>query len=293
MSTLIRVSSNDRNENLAHESAEYFSTELEVPYKIHATQLITANIPNTFYNISLGTFTFEITFHYPGSPPTATHEIISGTIPPGNYDFESLRVAFIEQANLAMAAISALNGLSINPTTSTFGEQNHKLTLNFDTPSSWSTGYPAFDYFRFDFSNIDIQENEVLHHLGWRDTVNHLHQTASSLVKNNYTPIFVLPVKMEAPYTPELSYHRIVEIHSPELAEAAPGNRPIIGEVAMTQEYGDICYYTVQSDTMCLNEYASPRFINEISFSLCDQNGNLINNNNHDWSALIRVYYST
>ncbi len=289
MSTLVRISSADRDEDLPHESAEQFSTELEVPYNVHATQLLSANIPNTHYNVSKGTFLFKILLVYPDN--STDEHIISGSIPIGHYDVNTLLSTFIDYANPAIAAAMVNDYPTINKTTSIFDDVTGRLTVSFDGPPSWYTSQ-AFSHVDFVFTNINPSENEVLHHLGWRDTPNYINTETPSLITTAYIPL-LLPVMVQAPYTPELSYHRVIEIHCPELAETAPGNRSIIGEVLLDKEFGDVCFYKMLSDTAFLNEYASPRFINEISFSLRNAHGELFDNNNHDWSALIKVYYST
>lgn len=287
--TLVRISSSDRKEDLQHESSEQFSANLEVPFMIHGSQVLTANIPNTFYNISKGTFHFTITYTDNINGTVHVNEI-EGAVEKGQYTDTELLDAFHTAAEAELKALSHLSWIpSFNRADTKILEQSYKTRIAFDLPSSLSSVYG--NSLSIEISKLDDVHNEVLHHLGWRDNINSVNPAEGDYILTTLTPALG---KMEftSPYSLDLTGRRIIDIYSPELASTAPGDPPIIAEVPMTQEWGDVCFYHASHDFAFLNEYSNPRYISEVSLSLRDEKGDLLDIGNHQWSILLKIFYS-
>jgi len=290
-STLIRVSSNDRKEDLKHESSESFSANIGVPYMIHGCQVLTAHIPNTFYNISEGTFHFTVT-HYSVPFNIHTHVVIQGSIAKGQYSDTELLDAFYTAADTILLTESVNHSWMprLNRTETKIMDITHKTRITFDSPSSF-VNEAAGNSVTIEISKFDDIDNEVLHHLGWRDNINSVNTAAG-----DYSLVVLAPglgsLEFTSPYSLDLTGRRIIDVYCPELAATAPGDPPIIAEVPMTQEWGDICFYQAPHDFAFLNEYSNPRYISEISLSLRDEKGRLLDIGNHDWSVLVKIFYS-
>jgi len=290
-STLVRISSNDRKEDLKHESSETFSANLEVPYMIHGCQVLTAHIPNTFYNISKGTFHFTVTY-YNSVNGLYTHTVIQGSIAKGQYSDTELLDAFYTAADGILQTEAMINPWvpRLNRAETKIMDITHKTRITFDLPI-YIAHQPYGNSLTVEISELDEESNEVLHHLGWRDNINSVNTS-----EGDYSLVAITPsvgrLEFTSPYSLDLTGRRIIDVYCPELAATAPGDPPIIAEVPMTQEWGDICFYQAPHDFAFLNEYSNPRYISEISLSLRDETGRLLDIGNHDWSILIKIFYS-
>lgn len=290
-STLVRISSSDRKEVLQHESSESFSADLEVPYIIHGCQVVTANIPNTFYNISKGTFHFNITYTDVGLGSSLT-EVIQGTIGKGQYSDTELLDAFYVAADgiLQTKTLSYPWIPRLNRTNMKILSNSHKTQIAFDIPAYFA-GLPIGNTLQIEISDLTPEINEVLHHLGWRDNINSVNTANGDYILTATAPSLG-SLEFISPYSLDLTGRRIIDVYCPELASTAPGDPPIVVEVPMTEEWGDVCYYHAPHDFAFLNEYSNPRYISEISLSLRDENGALLDIGNHDWSILVKIFYS-
>lgn len=304
-STLISISSSARDEDYKHHSAESFvyslPNHIREMNEVYACQVVSAHVPNTGYNISVGSFYFKYTTidNSLGNLGLPLYGEVKGFIPVGWYDYDSLIQALVTAYNaIASGPPTTLYRPPLMDANASFVDDTltYKTTLTFFAqpdliPSSGSQTISVATEDAVEGSEIT---NEVLHHLGWPDTINQNFASTGSFTSNSvdYTNI-TEPMVIQSPFLADLTGNKVININCPELASNAKGLPPLLVTVPMNSEFGAVANYSPPSDGAFIHQYRSARSFTTFTLQLVSADGRTnINIGNQEWGIVIKFWFA-
>ena len=299
-STLFSVSSVDRRETVKDESSEKFSIALPFAREfseVDAVQVLSVHLPNSAYNIKDGTWHFDFSYNADtsvGNGQGWTITPIEGAVPAGQYNYEELLEALANSYNTAVASLPEVPDMVLS--SSTVDLLTYKTTLSFQTKANFTM--PAFGAMFISVGHESDpatlkDENEVLHHLGWYDTVNTIFDPVGTFQSNTITSSTSDILTLSSPYLVDLSGPKELHIYCPELTSNLPGLKPLLVSVPISAEFGEIVNYHPSGDRCFIHEYRTARSLSELSFSIHEVTGREVHDlGNQEWGLLLKIWYS-
>lgn len=252
-SSFVRISSHDRvSGSSSHFSISTRSNETSLR-EVRAVQVLSALIPNTFYNIPKYWNRFE--YSHTTSPATGPYTESVLFIDPGSYTIQDLCTALATQMTADLGST---------------------VQITFDSNGVVTIAGSGI-YIRLT-SGHERKVNPVAYYLGFQKTT-------------GYSPTHV------ADSLPALGNPDTVYIHCPSLSvssvydfsDAAPD---CILAVPNTAEYGDVMHYQSSDVLSNLMEFAAPRYMSEMTFTLRDKWNEILDTNGADWTITMKIFYS-
>lgn len=216
--------------------------------------MINAHLPNVFYNVRTGYTQFKI--RDDGSMIEYTTSVSVG-----QYSLQGLMDA-------VGAAINADGGIPIVFVSAVENAVTRKGEMTFDR----------------DVTVISSSSDNPLAFLLGFDAKEGVTATSQASV-------------LAAPFIPRLQGVKTAYIHIPELSLARhtldrDQDAHYIAGVPMDVEFGEIAHYSIKDPHTNLIEFHSPRGISTLSVSIRDSRGIVLDTHQHEWSCIIKIYYS-
>ncbi len=260
-SSMVRVSSHDRNFNIKNESSSSFTVNVpsntEQLKNVLAVQPLSVKLPNLFYNCYNSIFKFSIN--------TVDYSI---SVPDGQYTIDSFMNEFVSAYNTATGNTMTYN--STSSATPDLDPITFKLDLDFASLSAITFTASA--------------DNNIAQKLGFSydDTV--YTSSATGVITS--------------PYPVDLSGPDAVYIHSIQMSNGVhdmdtSGDIHVITAIPLDKPFGQTCFWQNSSASSHLIKFYSPRNITNISMNLRDNRGRLLDIQGADWTIILKVYYST
>lgn len=256
----IRVSSHDAHTGgssinpTGHFTANFQGLTQHLDH-VHGVQVVSAIIPNTFYNIPLGRNTF--TFDELGTEYTVS-------VVPGNYTYQEL----LDTLGAAITASGAAAVYSLGTIDSITGLASMTFTTNpanLTITSGFYTNPLAY------YLGFDLMEGTVATSTAATLAIPYLPRL------QGVTEVYIHCHELASP-TDELDNDQ----DSHYLACIGLGAIP----------FGGTCHYQIGDPHTNLKEYPSERSITSLTVSLRDGRGVLLDLNQAEWSFMFKIYYS-
>jgi hypothetical protein len=263
-SKLLRVSSHDRIDLKSNTSA--FTVDIpsltEGLSRLVGTQLLSAKIPNLFYNVDVKDLSEAdpvLQLSYNGADYNLTiprgQYVFNISTPPSNDLIQAIKTEFFNETGATL-------DVAVDPVTLrlTFSHASNPLSMTE--------------------SNFNNSTGDLPQMLGFR------------LPRPTALPTNVL----EAETIYDLSGVNDVYIHCKQLALQSidldtQNSISLVGSIDIDSVFGSVSHYEIGSSHASMLQYPNERYVSELDIRLRDSKGRLTNLNNFDWTCIFKIYY--